>query len=129
MESTRRVPLAEIAHARSGDKGNHANIAVFAYTDAGFGWLREHLTADAVRAYFAPLGVTAVHRYEVPNLRAVNFVLENVLDGGASRSLRSDSQGKALATALLRMECAVGDDLENMRPLTPSRTGGPGRRG
>ena len=95
--------LSDIAHGRSGDKGNHANIAVIAYTPAGFAWLREHLTAEAVQHYFAPLGPSRVVRYEAPNLLAVNFVLYDVLAGGASRSLRTDTQGKTLALALLRM--------------------------
>jgi hypothetical protein len=99
-----KVPLSTIAHGRSGDKGSHANVAVIAYTDAGFAWLREHLTADAVAAYFAPLGATKVERFEAANVRGLNFVLFDVLAGGASRSLRIDTQGKTLAVALLRME-------------------------
>jgi hypothetical protein len=95
--------LQEIAHGRSGDKGNHANVAVIAYTDAGFAWLREHLTGDVVAAYFRPLGPSRVERFEAANLLAVNFLLYDVLAGGASRSLRSDSQGKTLALALLQM--------------------------
>ena len=95
--------LADIAHGRSGDKGNHANIAVLAYTEAGFAWLREHLTVERVAAYFAPLGASRVERFEAANLLAVNFMLYDVLAGGASRSLRSDTQGKTLALALLRM--------------------------
>jgi hypothetical protein len=98
-----RIPLSTIAHGRSGDKGNHANIAVIAYTAAGLDWLREHLTADVVQSYFAPLGVTRVERYEAANLHAVNFVLRDALAGGASRSLRSDTQGKTFALALLQM--------------------------
>lgn len=99
-----KVPLSKIAHGRSGDKGNHANVAVIAYTDAGFAWLKKHLTAEVVAAYFAPLGATKVERFEAANVRAFNFVLYNVLAGGASRSLRIDTQGKTLAVALLRME-------------------------
>jgi hypothetical protein len=95
--------LRDIAHGRSGDKGNHANVAVIAYTDAGFAWLRQHLTAEAVAAYFRPLGSSRVERFEAANLLALNFVLYDVLAGGASRSLRSDSQGKTLALALLQM--------------------------
>ncbi len=98
------VPLSQLAHGRSGDKGNHANIAIIAYTDAGFAWLREHLTADVVAAYFAPLGASKVERFEAANVRAFNFMLYDVLAGGASRSLRIDTQGKTLAVALLRME-------------------------
>src|SRR5437660_1304769 len=96
--------LSTIAHGRSGDKGNHANVAVIAYTPAGFAWLREHLTAEVVAAYFAPLGPSRVVRHEAANLLAVNFVLHDVLAGGASRSLRTDTQGKTLALALLQME-------------------------
>jgi hypothetical protein len=95
--------LSDIAHGRSGDKGNHANVAVIAYTDAGFAWLRRHITADVVAAYFRPFGPSRVERFEAANLLALNFLLYDVLAGGASRSLRSDSQGKTLALALLRM--------------------------
>lgn len=98
------VPLSTIAHGRSGDKGNHANIAIIAYTDAGFAWLKQHLTAEVVAAYFAPLGPSKVERFEVSNVRGFNFMLYDALAGGASRSLRTDTQGKTLALALLRME-------------------------
>jgi hypothetical protein len=108
---TRRVPLSVIAHGRSGDKGNHSNIAVIAYSDAGFRWLREHLTTEVVAAYFGPLKPTGVTRYEAANVRGLNFVLTEVLAGGASRSLRSDTQGKTLGLALLRMEFDIPADL------------------
>ena len=108
------VPLSDIAHGRSGDKGNHANIAVIAYTDAGFAWLRDHLTADVVREYFAPLGLTGVERFEALNVRAFNFMLYNVLGGGASRSLRSDTQGKSLASVLLHMGIDRPENWEDM---------------
>jgi hypothetical protein len=96
--------LSEIAHGRSGDKGNHSNIAIIAYRDSGYEWIVKNLTADEVRKYFAPLNPSRVVRYEAPNLLAVNFVLYDVLAGGASRSLRSDTQGKTLALALLQMD-------------------------
>lgn len=95
-------PLSTIAHGRSGDKGNHANVAIIAYTEAGFAWLREHLTSDVVAEYFAPLKPSKVERFEAANLLAFNFLLHDVLAGGASRSLRSDTQGKTLALALLQ---------------------------
>ena len=104
MSTAARMSLSEIAHGRSGDKGNHANVAVLAYTPAGYAWLREHLTAEAVRDYFRALEPSRVVRYEAPNLLALNFVLHDVLAGGASRSLRTDTQGKTLALALLQME-------------------------
>ena len=97
------VPLSQIAHGRSGDKGNHANIAIIAYTDEGFAWLRANLTAEVVAKYFAPLGPSRVERFEAPNVRGLNFMLYDALAGGASRSLRTDTQGKTLALALLRM--------------------------
>src|SRR5262249_44923303 len=106
--------LSEIAHGRSGDKGNHANIAVLAYTAAGFDWLKTHLTADRVQQFFAPLNPTRVVRYEAANVLGLNFVLYDVLAGGASRSLRSDSQGKTLALALLPMPIDKPPDFEAM---------------
>ena len=112
-----KVPLSQIAHGRSGDKGNHANVAVIAYTDAGFAWLKAHLTAEAVASYFAPLSPSRVERFEAPNVLGLNFVLYDVLAGGASRSLRTDTQGKTLAVALLRMEVEVASELvRNVRP-------------
>lgn len=109
------IPLSTIAHGRSGDKGNHANVAVIAYTPAGFSWLKEHLTAEAVAAYFAPLGSSRVERFEAANLNALNFLLYDVLAGGASRSLRSDTQGKTLALALLQMPIDPPATLDAMR--------------
>jgi hypothetical protein len=109
--------LEWIAHGRSGDKGNHANVAVIAYNRAGYNWLRDNLTAERVQSYFAALGPSRVERYLAPNLLALNFVLYDVLAGGASRSLRCDTQGKALALALLQMrldDCPLSDKM--MRP-------------
>jgi hypothetical protein len=114
--------LEEIAHGRSGDKGNHANIAILAYTPTGYAWLCEHLTAQAVRDYFLPLKPSGVVRYEAPNLLALNFVLHDVLAGGASRSLRIDTQGKTLALALLQMEAPLPENHAAMvRPLARRR--------
>jgi len=98
-----KMTLASIAHGRSGDRGNYANVAVIAYTPAGFAWLHEHLTAAVVARYFTTLGPSRVERFQAPNLNALNFLLYDMLAGGASRSLRSDSQGKTLALALLQM--------------------------
>lgn len=99
-----RKKLSSIAHARSGDKGSSANIGVIAYTQEGYEFLHTFLTAEKVDSYFKPLGVITTTRYELPNLLAFNFVLEGVLAGGGSRSLRIDAQGKALGQALLEME-------------------------
>ena len=108
-----RVPLSQIAHGRSGDKGNHANVAVIAYDQAGYDWLRDHLTAEVVAKYFAPLGPSRVERFEAANVRGLNFMLYDALAGGASQSLRTDTQGKTLAVALLRMEVDVPEGLAN----------------
>jgi len=116
--SATAISLAAIVHGRSGDKGNHANVAVIAYTAAGFAWLREHLTAEVVANYFAPLKPSKVVRFEAANLLAVNFVLHDVLAGGASRSLRIDTQGKTLALALLQMRIETPADYANMKRST-----------
>jgi hypothetical protein len=100
---TDTIPLSDIAHGRSGDKGNHANVAIIAHTPAGFDWLRQHLTAEVVAAYFAPMGPSRVERFEAANVWGVNFVLYDILAGGASQSLRIDTQGKTLALTLLQM--------------------------
>ena len=123
MTTADTVPLSTIAHGRSGDKGNHANVAVIAYTRAGYDWLHRHLTAEVVRNYFAPLGPSGVERFEAPNLLALNFLLQDVLAGGASRSLRSDSQGKTLALALLQMR--VGRPKNYSAMLRPAAGGQP----
>ena len=114
MNGNKPLLLSDIAHGRSGDKGNHANIAVIAYTPAGFAWLRQHFTAEVVQRYFQSLSPSRVVRYEAANLLAVNFVLYDVLAGGASRSLRIDTQGKTLAVALLRMPLPLIDDVSSM---------------
>jgi hypothetical protein len=114
MSLANPIPLSDIAHARSGDKGNHANVAVLAYTPAGYQWLLKCLTAEVVGEYFRELGPSHVERFEAPNLLAVNFLLHDVLAGGASRSLRVDSQGKTLGLALLNMPIERPNDYANM---------------
>lgn len=108
--------LRHIAYARSGDKGNSANVAIFGRTTASYAWLRDHLTAAVVEDYFRPLGVGAVVRYDVPNLEALNFVLPHVLGGGGSRSLRIDAQGKALGMALLELQLPIPASLAPTSP-------------
>jgi len=114
------IPLDQIAHGRSGDKGNHSNIAIIAYSEAGFAWLRKHLTAELVREYFAPLKPSRVVRYEATNVWALNFVLYDVLAGGASQSLHSDTQGKTFAMALLQMPIEPPANLAEMTRRGPS---------
>lgn len=92
--------LGDVALARSGDKGNHANIGVVARDLADYPWLARELTSARVAEYFFALGATRVERFELPRIGALNFVLYNVLAGGASQSLRLDTQGKLLGTAL-----------------------------
>lgn len=108
------LPLSTIAHGRSGDKGNHSNVAIIAYTPAGYAWIRDHLTVERVAAYFAPLQPTSVERYEAENVLGLNFLLKNALAGGASRSLRTDTQGKTFALALLQMLVELPDDHKAM---------------
>lgn len=107
----RTATLRDFATARSGDKGNHANLGVVAKDAAAFAILHTQLTADRVAAYFGGEGsaLTKVTRYELPKLLAFNFVLENILDGGASRSLRIDTQGKLLGTAALDLPLEIPD--------------------
>lgn len=109
MSTTTTLRLGDIAHARSGDKGGGANIGIIAYTDAGYAWIKEHLTAERMADYFATLHPGDVKRYEMPNLRALNFTLPTILDGGGSRSLRIDAQGKALGQIALEMPVEIHD--------------------
>ena len=104
------IRLGDIAYARSGDKGSGANVGVIAHTPAGYEFLRDALPAAAVEAFFRPMGVGTVVRYELPNLGAFNFLLPRILDGGGSVSLRTDAQGKALGQQLLEMGLQVPDD-------------------
>jgi hypothetical protein len=106
------ITLGKIAHARSGDKGNHANIGVVAYTPAGFEFIRRELTTSRLAEFFAELGSTRVDRYELPKVGALNFVLHNALAGGASQSLRIDTQGKLLGTAVLDLPLPAPTDAE-----------------
>jgi hypothetical protein len=104
---TRSLPLHRIAHARTGDKGNHSNISLFAYKPEHFDILVEQVTEKRVAELFATRRPTSVRRYLLPNLQGMNFVLENVLDGGVNDSLNLDMHGKALSFLLLGLEVAV----------------------
>ena len=98
------VMLHAVAHARTGDKGNHSNISLFAYHPEYFPVLVEQVTEAQVAAWFAARRPTAVRRYLLPRLEGMNFVLDNVLDGGVNDSLNLDMHGKALSFHLL-MQC------------------------
>jgi hypothetical protein len=104
---TRTVPLYRIAHARAGDKGNHSNISLFAYQPEHFGLLAEQVTEERVAALFAARRPTSVRRYLLPRLHGMNFVLENVLDGGVNDSLNLDMHGKSLSFLLLGLQVSV----------------------
>lgn len=106
-----QAALRDIAHARSGDKGNHANIGVIAYNQTGYDYLKKELTEKKMENFFSSLSPRQVIRYELPNLLAFNFILEGVLDGGGSRSLRIDAQGKALGQAVLEMPLQLPADV------------------
>lgn len=105
------VQLRRFAQARSGDKGNTVNIGLFAPTDALYTTLVREVTPERVRLHFAGLVEGGVRRYLLPNLRALNFVCEQALDGGGSVSLRMDNLGKCFGANLLRMEIEVADEL------------------
>lgn len=120
MSDNISVPLSTIAHGRSGDKGNHSNVAIIAYTPAGYDWLKAHLTTEVVAAYFAPLGASRVERFEAANVLGLNFMLYDALAGGASRSLRIDTQGKSYALALLQMAIDLPVEHGNMVRTTPT---------
>ena len=98
------MKLSQIAHARSGDKGNHANIGVIANDSAAFTFLGANLTAEVVSDFFSALKPSRVERFELPGIQAYNFLLHDVLEGGGSQSLRIDSQGKTLASILLELD-------------------------
>ena len=98
------IQLRQIAHARSGDKGDVANIGLIALKPEDYPILVREVTAERVKHHFAGICRGEVERFELPNLHALNFVLHRALDGGGLLSLRTDSQGKTLSSALLRME-------------------------
>ena len=104
-----RVRLLQLAHARSGDKGDTANIGVIARKTSYYPLLLRELTAERVAAHFSGLIRGGVERFELPNLQALNFLLHGALGGGGTVSLKTDAQGKTLSTALLRMELEVPD--------------------
>jgi hypothetical protein len=110
MSPAPTIPLGCLARTRSGDKGNHANLGVVAKSPAAFEFLRRELTSERVAAFFAGLDPSGVERYELPRVGALNFMLRDVLAGGASRSLRIDTQGKLLGTAALQLPLPWPDD-------------------
>ncbi|HTY57369.1 MAG TPA: hypothetical protein VMF59_01070 [Bacteroidota bacterium] len=106
-----KIRLIEIAHARSGDKGDTANVGVIARRAEYYPLLVKHLTAERVKAHFAGIALGAVERFELPNLGALNFLLHEALGGGGTRSLKNDAQGKTLGSAMLRMELDIEEHI------------------
>jgi hypothetical protein len=98
------LKLREIAHSRTGDKGNISNISVIAYDAKDYPLLREQVTAARVKSHFAGVVQGEVMRYELPNLSALNFVMDQALGGGVTRSLALDAHGKSLSSALLDLD-------------------------
>jgi hypothetical protein len=113
----KKIPLYAMAHARSGDKGDASNVGVLAYDDRGYEILRRWLTPERLRAHFDGIVQGKVERFEMPNLRGLNFLLHDSLGGGGSASLKNDAQGKTHAMAMLRLMVEVPDD------YTPGRVG------
>jgi hypothetical protein len=106
-----RRKLVEIAHARSGDKGDTANVGLIALDAKHYPVLVREVTAERVKQHFSEICHGKVERFELPNLGALNFLLHESLDGGGTISLKADPQGKTYSAALLRMEIDVPDDL------------------
>ena len=102
-----KVKLVEIAHARSGDKGDTANVGLIALKPEYYSVLVEQVTAERVKEHFKGICLGEVERFEIPNLGALNFLLHQSLDGGGTLSLKTDAQGKTYSTALLRMEVEI----------------------
>ena len=105
--------LLDLAHARSGDKGDAVNVGLIARNPDHFTFLRDTVTADRVKAHFGPMVAGEVERFELPNLGALNFLLHEALGGGGTVSLKLDAQGKTYAAHMLRMEVEVPEDLAN----------------
>lgn len=105
------VKLYQIAHARSGDKGDGSNVGIIADHDAAFAFIKDHLTVARVKAHFAKICHGDVDRYELANLRALNFILHDSLGGGGTESIKTDAQGKTHAMGLLQMDVEVPDDM------------------
>jgi hypothetical protein len=105
-----KIRLRDLAHARSGDKGDTANVGIIAYREEYYPLLVKYVSIDRVRKHFAGIVLGAVERSELPNLWALNFLLHNALGGGGTVSLKLDAQGKTLGSAMLRMELDIPDE-------------------
>ena len=114
-----RLSLREICGYRAGDKGDIANVAIFADDDETYALIVQEVTAERVKAHFGAMVRGRVDRYEAANVRALNFVMQGALGGGGPRTLRADSLGKTLGGALVRMEIEVPEPLADRRRARP----------
>lgn len=112
------IRLTKLAHARSGDKGDTANVGLIALREDYYPILVREITAERVKQHFEGICQGAVERFELPNLQALNFLLHESLGGGGTLSLMTDAQGKTFSTALLRMEIEISDDEAHRLGLT-----------
>ena len=117
-----KIQLTELAHARSGDKGDTANVGVIALKPEWYPLLAKVLTRDRVAAHFRGVITGGVERYELPNLNALNFLLHGALGGGGTVSLKTDAQGKVFSTALLRMVLEIPDGEAKQLGLPDARS-------
>ncbi len=105
------IRLLDVAHARSGDKGDTGNVGVIARKQEYYPLLVKYLTVERVKKHFEGIALGAVERFEIPNLWAINFLLHESLGGGGTKSLKNDAQGKTLSSAMLRMELDVEESV------------------
>jgi hypothetical protein len=105
-----KIQLVKLAHSRSGDKGDTANIGLIALKPEYYEILKKEVTPEKVKEHFKGICKGKVERFELPNIGALNFLLHNSLGGGGTMTLKHDAQGKTLSTALLRMEIDISDD-------------------
>jgi hypothetical protein len=122
MSRAQRLALRELCGYRAGDKGDIANVAIFADDDATYDVLLREVTAERVKRHFGEMVRGRVDRYEARNVLALNFVMHDALGGGGPRSLRADNLGKTLGGALVRMEIEVPDELAGRRRQRPDVT-------
>jgi len=106
----KKVPLSQIAHARSGDKGDGSNVGLIAYSKAGYEVIQSQVTSERVKHHYHAICLGKVDRYELPNLNALNFILHDSLGGGGTESLKTDAQGKTHGVGILSMEVEVPED-------------------
>lgn len=106
-----RIRVYDIAHARSGDKGDTGNVGVIARKPEYYPLLVKYLTPERVKQHFAGICLGPVERFELPNIEALNFLLHHALGGGGTTSLKNDAQGKTLSSVMLRMELEIEEQI------------------